>query len=63
MSTTMDQIHHIREMYYQQDKNISQIASETGLNRKTISKYMDMPHLSHQTFQHIPSQNILIHYL
>jgi hypothetical protein len=26
MSTTMDQIHHIREMYYQQDKNISEIA-------------------------------------
>ena len=42
MSTTMDQIHHIREMYYQQDKNISEIASETGLNRKTISKYVDM---------------------
>lgn len=42
MSTTMDQIHHIREMYYQQDKNISQIASETVLNRKTISKYVDM---------------------
>ena len=42
MSTTMDQIHHIRDMYYQQDKNISQIASETGLNRKTVSKYVDM---------------------
>ena len=42
MSTTMDQIHHIRELFYQQDKNISQIASETGLNRKTISKYVDM---------------------
>ena len=42
MSTTMDQIHHIREMFYQQDKSISQIASETGLNRKTISKYVDM---------------------
>lgn len=42
MSTTMDQIHHIRDLYYQQDKNISQIASETGLNRKTISKYVDM---------------------
>ena len=42
MSTTMDQIHHIREMYSQQDKNISQIASETGLNRKTNSKYVDM---------------------
>ena len=23
MSTTMDQIHHIREMFYQQDKNLS----------------------------------------
>ncbi len=34
MSTTMDQIHHIREMYYQQDKNISQIASETGLHAR-----------------------------
>lgn len=42
MSTTMDQIHLIREMYFQQDKNISEIASETGLNRKTISKYVDM---------------------
>lgn len=42
MSTTMDQIHHIREMFYQQDKNISQIASETDLNRKTVSKYVDM---------------------
>ena len=42
MSTTMDQIHHIRDMYYQQDKNISQIASETGLNRKTVTKYVDM---------------------
>ena len=28
MSTTMDQIHHIRELFYQQDKNISEIASE-----------------------------------
>lgn len=42
MSTTMDQIHRIREMFYQQDKNISEIASELGLNRKTVSKYVDM---------------------
>lgn len=42
MSTTMDQIHHIREMFYQQDKNISEIASETGLNWKTVKKYVDM---------------------
>ena len=46
MSTTMDQIHHIREMYYQQDKSITQIASETGLNRKTVSKYVDMEDFS-----------------
>ena len=42
MSTTMDQIHHIREMFYRQDKNISEIASETGLNWKTVKKYVDM---------------------
>lgn len=42
MSTTMDQIHHIRELFYQQDKNISEIASETGLNWKTVKKYVDM---------------------
>lgn len=38
----MYQIHHIRELFCQQDKNISQISSETGLNRKTIRKYVDM---------------------
>lgn len=42
MSITMNQIHHIREMYYQQDKNISEIANETGLNWKTVRKYVDM---------------------
>ena len=42
MSTTMDQIHLIREMYYQQDKNISEIASETNTNWKTVKKYVDM---------------------
>ena len=41
MSTTMDQIHRIREMFYQQGKTISQIASETGLNWKTVRKYVD----------------------
>lgn len=29
-------------MFYQQDKNISQIACETGLNWKTVKKYVDM---------------------
>ncbi|WP_423229962.1 IS21 family transposase [Acetivibrio ethanolgignens] len=42
MSTTMDQIHHIKDMFYQQDKNLSEIASETGLNWKAVKKYVDM---------------------
>ena len=46
MSTTMDQIYHIREIYYQQDKSISQIASEIELNRKIVSKYVDMEDFS-----------------
>ena len=37
----MDQIHHIRELYYSQGKNISEIAQETGLNWKTVQKYVD----------------------
>lgn len=39
---TMDQIHHIRELYYEQDKNISEIARETHLNWRTVQKYVDM---------------------
>ena len=39
---TMDQIHHIRQLYYEQDKNISEIILETGRDRKTVQKYLDM---------------------
>ena len=42
----MDQIQHIRHMFYQQDKNLSEIASETGLNWKTVKKYVDMEDFS-----------------
>ena len=39
---TMDQIHHIRELYYGQGiTNISSIAEMTGHNRKTVTKYID----------------------
>ena len=51
MSTTMDQIHRIREMYYQQDKSISTIASETGFNWKTVKKYVDMDDFNIRTPQ------------
>lgn len=39
---TMDQIHHIRQLYYEQGKNISEIAQETGTSWKTVRKYVDM---------------------
>ena len=38
----MDQIHHIRQLYYEQDKNISEITQETGASWKTVRKYVDM---------------------
>lgn len=39
---TMDQIHHIRTLYYEQGYNVSEIAEATGHNWKTIAKYVDM---------------------
>lgn len=39
---TMDQIHHIRQLYYEQDKYISEIARETDTSWKTVRKYVDM---------------------
>jgi len=42
MSTAMDQTHHIRELFYRQGMNISEIAKQTGYNWKTVKKYIDM---------------------
>ena len=39
---TMDQIHYIRDLYYEQGYNISEIAETTGHNWKTVAKYIDM---------------------
>lgn len=38
----MDQIHSIRAMFYEQGRNISEIATATGFNWKTVAKYIDM---------------------
>lgn len=38
---TMDQIHHIRALYYEQGYNISEIAKATGRDWKTVAKYID----------------------
>ena len=43
---TMDQIHHIRHLFYEQGRNLTEIASETGLNWKTVKKYVDMEDFS-----------------
>lgn len=37
----MTQVHNIRKMYFEEGKNISQIARETGYDRKTIRYYLD----------------------
>ena len=39
---TMDKVHSIRQLYYEQGKNIPTIIAETGYDRKTICKYIDM---------------------
>ena len=38
----MDQIHHIRALFYEQGYNISAIAEITGRDWKTVAKYIDM---------------------
>lgn len=38
----MDKINHIRQLYYEQGHDIPAIIAETGHDRKTIVKYLDM---------------------
>ncbi len=38
----MDKVHSIRQLYYEQGKDIPAIIAETGHDRKTIVKYIDM---------------------
>lgn len=38
----MDKIHFIRQLYYEQGKDIPTIIAQTGHDRKTIVKYLDM---------------------
>lgn len=40
--TTMDQIHRIRELFYEQDKNLNEIAIIMGCDWRTVRKYVDM---------------------
>lgn len=38
---TMDKIHNIRELFYEQGLNVAEIARKTNYDRKTIVKYLD----------------------
>jgi len=40
--TTMDQIHRIRDLYYGQDKSLTEIAGIEKLDWRTVRKYVDM---------------------
>lgn len=40
--TTMDQIHRIRQLYYEQDKNLNEIAIIMNCDWRTVRKYVDM---------------------
>ncbi|GAB1476242.1 IS21 family transposase [Bacillota bacterium] len=45
---TMTQKNHIRKMFFEQGMNISQIASETNNDRKTVRKYLDQDNWSQE---------------
>lgn len=38
---TMTQVHYIRKLYFETGRNISQIARETGYDRKTVRYYLE----------------------
>lgn len=40
--TTMDQIHRIRQLYYEQGKNLTDIATIMDMDWRTVRKYVDM---------------------
>ena len=43
---TMDQIHTIRELYYGQGLNLTEVAEKVGCNWKTVRKYIDQEDFS-----------------
>ncbi len=42
----MDQIHRIRELFYEQDKNLTEIADIVGCDWRTVKKYVDQEDFS-----------------
>ena len=56
----MDKVHSIRQLFYEQGKSVSAIAAETGHDRKTISKYLDMTDFNTPEPQKEDGNNICI---
>lgn len=54
---TMDQIHHIRALYYEQGYNISEIAEATGRDWKTVAKYIDMAVSTNRCLSRLPKRS------
>lgn len=46
---TMDQIHHIRELFYEQDMNLAEIARMMNCDWRTVKKYVDQEDFSPPT--------------
>jgi transposase len=42
----MDQIHHIRQLFYEQGMNVTEVAKTVGCNWRTAQKYIDMEDFS-----------------
>ena len=43
---TMDQVHIIRELYYNQGLTMAEVAEKVGCNWKTVRKYIDQEDFS-----------------
>ena len=55
---TMDQIHRIRELYFEQGKNLTEIAELLGCDWRTVRKYVDQ-----EDFSPRPPSTMVSHFL
>lgn len=54
--TTMDQIHRIRELFYEQGKNLNEIAIIMNCDWRTVRKYVDMEDFSSPPPAHLRNE-------
>ena len=61
--TTMDQIHRIRELFYEQGKNLNEIAIIMNCDWRTVRKYVDMEDFSHMLHRLCGSPSIPLSFI